>query len=1062
MFFPARPVQRRSIAVLISSALLGSLVPGLSASAQSLPTVASYAAGANNTTLTINGSNFGTTPNTVYIDNASASIVSWSNTSITVELPAQAGPGTISLDTAAGISATVPFRGVERGYFLLSSNGAVTPEGGAQSFGDLTTLASPPSSPAVQLIPTKDGQGYWILTQNGSIYPFGDATSLGSAPSGVTAVGMAVLPQQNGAYVLGSNGSVYALGQAKFYGQPAQTVQAQSIAVTSDGNGYWVLGDDGTVYAYGDAGQFGDPAPKTAASSLPNNSLVKISSSPAVFLLKNGTLYHVPNPEMLDSMGFSFSQVHTVTSLSDYTLGLPLVAPFQDGALVRSQATATTYLMQNNVLHPISDSVQQQLGLTSPPTVVPVLKANWPVGPAATASNPVTPNGNLYCLASGAVYIVDNGVLRHIASASVFLAMGLQWGALQHVASLPNLPVGRPITEPVAVLNNGSLWRQSHTNPVYLDQNGRLRHIPSLSLFQKLGFSMSQVKNVPSLSGLATAKPLGSTNIPSSTASPAPTTTSSQAVSMVPTRDNKGYWVLMQNGSLFAYGNATLYGQPSPVELGTNTAVSLAVTPDQSGYTVLLSDGQALSFGDALPASMQPGSLDLAMTPGAPTNLGFLSMAYGDFLPHNDGSYVNLTSNGPDLSTIMPTWYYPSQDPLTLDWNIGSPPSQAASVVTQAHSEGVRVWPMFGSVSVGPFQNAANITRTVNEIAAAVQNNNYDGVTIDFEPSSTNGLSLAQVETQYTRFVTQLGARLHQLGKQLMVCVYPFTYPQSPFNFKAIASAVDYINIMSYGEFDSYTEAGPNQGLGWDAYIFQSALNDGVPASKLVMGLGPYGDYWSFNNFGLDSHAPLGNDSFVSDRQVAQLLASHPGIKPVFDPAYGTEVFMTNYYLGTNGQWTANSTGSAKAPTLVLSTADNTKRMNQVVNLQGLLNYILMRYAVDNNQQVPTYLNLAQDGLYGSTTARAVTQFQKDFNVSGAKPGVYDAATQTALKQVIQSWHIGEYQYWVGNTQSLMNRVSQVAIPDHLGGAAIWRTPFESPDYWPNLADTINISPHGH
>jgi peptidoglycan hydrolase-like protein with peptidoglycan-binding domain len=224
------------------------------------------------------------------------------------------------------------------------------------------------------------------------------------------------------------------------------------------------------------------------------------------------------------------------------------------------------------------------------------------------------------------------------------------------------------------------------------------------------------------------------------------------------------------------------------------------------------------------------------------------------------------------------------------------------------------------------------------------------------------------------------------------------------------------------------------------------------------MGFGPYGDYWSFNNSGIDANAPLGNDVYVSDSQVQQLLQANPSIVPVFDPTYQSEIFMTNEYVNSSGQWTVNPNGSAVAPTQTLSTSDQNTYNPQVVNLQGLLNYILVRWAVENNQPVPSYLNLTQDGKYGSLTAQAVTQFQQDFNVAGATPGTYDQATQAALTQVIQQWNIGEYQYWLDTTQSMQNRVQQVAIADQLGGMAVWRVPFETSDFWSTLQSTVTVA----
>jgi peptidoglycan hydrolase-like protein with peptidoglycan-binding domain len=118
-----------------------------------------------------------------------------------------------------------------------------------------------------------------------------------------------------------------------------------------------------------------------------------------------------------------------------------------------------------------------------------------------------------------------------------------------------------------------------------------------------------------------------------------------------------------------------------------------------------------------------------------------------------------------------------------------------------------------------------------------------------------------------------------------------------------------------------------------------------------------------------------------------------------------------------------------------------------------------MRYAVENNQPIPPFLT--QSGHYDAATQNAVTQFQEDFAVVGATPKIYGQTTRAALENLIQQWNIGEYQYWMGTTQSLQNRIQQVALPDHLAGVAIWRAPFETNGYWSMLTGTAPVNPTG-
>lgn len=1056
-------IRQRSLVALISSALLLGLGPA-AAMAQSVPTITGFSAGTSQSTLTITGTGFGTTQASVVVDGLPATVVSWSDSSVTVDLPAQAGPGTIDLTTANGFGTSTAFSGIERGYYTLSPSGQVSAHGNINTYGDLTTLGISVPSPAVQLVPTQDGQGYWILTQNGTVYGFGNAANFGSVGASITAVGMAPMPSGGGAYVLSSTGQVYTLGQAPNYGSPTlpSGVTATAIAASKSGFGYWVLGSNGAVYPFGDAGNLGSAS---FYPTYPNGTLVRVQGSNPVFLVENGKVYHIPTLPVLLGMGATLAQVKVVPNLAGYTLGNPMVVPYPDGTVLEPQDSSTVYLVEGGLVHPLSspslvqsDGIPQSL-IQSVPTIEP----NWPMGPTISSTVPYVPNGSLYRVSgSNAVYLLNNGALDHIVSGTVFQGMGFKWSDINVVQALPSYPSGPPLTAPVPLIADGTLWQAGHA--VYVDQNGVLRHIPNPAMFNALGFSWHSITHIPSVTGLKVGSPLGSTAIPGAASNPP----SATAVDLVPTQDSLGYWVLWSDGKITTVGDAPTLGQPTASQLGSSQAVSLTPTPDYHGYTVLASNGAGFSFGDALTGPGPGQDISLAMTPvpqattiSAPQPSGFFSMMYGSFAPTYDGSYSTMVQNAAGISAIVPTWFYEQQNPTTLAWSPGSAPSWSGPVVTQAHAEGVQVWPMVAAYSVGPFQTASAISTTVSQLVNLAVQNNYDGLTLDFEPSQFNGLSSAQVSQQYDNLAAQLGPALHAVGKKLMVDTYSAFYPVTIFNLSALAPYVDYINVMSYGHHDSYTEAGADASLPWMQGVYQNALLQGVQPSQLIMGFGPYGDYWSFNNSGLDKNAPLGDDSYVSDAQVQQLLQANPNIQPIWDPTLQSEVFMTNQYVNSSGQWTVNTSGQAVAPTNTFSTSDEATYKPQVQNLQGLLNYILLRYAVENNQPVPSYLNLVQDGHYGPITAEAVTQFQQDFQVSGATPGVYDAATQTALTQVIQQWNLGEYQYWVDTTQSMQNRVQQVALNMQLGGMSVWRLPFETSDFWSTLESTTPVAHAG-
>ena len=67
---------------------------------------------------------------------------------------------------------------------------------------------------------------------------------------------------------------------------------------------------------------------------------------------------------------------------------------------------------------------------------------------------------------------------------------------------------------------------------------------------------------------------------------------------MAPTSDGRGYWLVGDNGSVYAFGDATFHGDASKLPLNAGV-VGMAATPDDGGYWLAASDGGVFTFGDA-------------------------------------------------------------------------------------------------------------------------------------------------------------------------------------------------------------------------------------------------------------------------------------------------------------------------------------------------------------------------------------------------------------------------------------------------------------------------------
>lgn len=1047
---PPRPV--RSLA-LMSAASLWMALSSPMVMAQSTPVLASYNISTANgvTSVNVTGSGFGTSSSgsQVTVDGISAPITAWSDSTITATLPNNAGPGTIQVTTPNGASNSITFTGVERGYYVLSSNGTVTPYGQVKFYGDLSTLSPSVNATAVQLVPTADYGGYWILTQSGHVYAFGDANTVASPnlPSGAAAKALAMTSNGQSGYILGSDGAIYPIGSAVSYGNAPSGTTASSLALTPTGQGYWILGSNGTVYAFGDAKSFGNASLSSSAlPTYPSGSLVKVSNTSPVFVVLNGTLHHIPNPAIFNGLGYSWASIKTVSTLSNYQVGPPLVAPFLSGTLLRASGQSAVYLVMQGILHHVTSStVFTQMGLQwNQVQSVSSIGQNWPVGPSLSQAVPYFPSGTVLRASGGStVYMVNSAHLDPIGSASTFNAMGYQWSNIKTVSSLPNLPVGATITSPARAYPTGSLLRVANTAPVYLDQNGTLRHVKSAQALYNLGFTFQNVQTIASTNSMTMGTTLGSTTNPSASS------VVDKALTLTPTQDGNGYWVLTSTGSVQAMGDAVNFGNPSSAQLGTSPATSMAVTPDQKGYLVQAANHSVYAFGDAKSYGDPSGTTGVVISPAASGNL--LSMGYGFFNDSNtNGAVTDLKQNGSQLSVVMPAWFNVKQNTngswSLTNWTTQVPllngETNVQYVTNLAHQQHTLMMPSIGAYynpANGPISTTADVTSLVSQIVNWVTQNNLDGITIDFENNSnyrwasryllpdgawaSGSMTEAQASQQYTTFLSKLGPALHAINKKLTVAVYPSSYPSTIYNYSAIAPYVDYINIMTYPEHNSSTWPGPTAGYPWIANLIQGALATGVSPQKFIMGVAPYGHSWTISN----TSGVTGN-SFVSNRAVQALLASQH-ITPTWDPVQ-KEIFFT-------------AGSSAQAPSATLTQSTTAK--NAVKNLQALLNYILSRYNIEHGQNPPSSLWL--NGVYGSVTASYVTQFQNDFHVTGATAGVYDGATQSALTQIISQWHIGNTIYWDETSRSFKDRLN-LAQKYNLAGVASWRMPFETSGYW--------------
>jgi hypothetical protein len=73
----------------------------------------------------------------------------------------------------------------------------------------------------------------------------------------------------------------------------------------------------------------------------------------------------------------------------------------------------------------------------------------------------------------------------------------------------------------------------------------------------------------------------------------------SDIVAVVPSADNKGYWLIGGDGGVFAFGDAVFHGSLPEIGISVSDIVGAVATPDGGGYWLVGRDGGVFAFGDA-------------------------------------------------------------------------------------------------------------------------------------------------------------------------------------------------------------------------------------------------------------------------------------------------------------------------------------------------------------------------------------------------------------------------------------------------------------------------------
>lgn len=246
---------------------------------------------------------------------------------------------------------------------------------------------------------------------------------------------------------------------------------------------------------------------------------------------------------------------------------------------------------------------------------------------------------------------------------------------------------------------------------------------------------------------------------------------------------------------------------------------------------------------------------------------------------HHDAKEIRKQMNAVrGVGIVMPSWF----DLLAADGEWYDKSDDA--VARETSGRGIRVMPMVsnrhqGEITEQFLQSPDAMQSLIRTLVARLDEMKLGGANLDFE-----GLS-PQSRGPYAEFVAAFAAALHERGMQLTVDVPVTESGGMPewFAAKEIGAAADQVVLMAYDQYyEGHAEPGPVAGLEWTEQGIRSALDAGVPASKLVLGLPLYTREWLLDGGGkAKSSRPL------SMKAIPGTLIGYDNVKRVMDENHG-------------------------------------------------------------------------------------------------------------------------------------------------------------------------------
>jgi spore germination protein YaaH len=203
---------------------------------------------------------------------------------------------------------------------------------------------------------------------------------------------------------------------------------------------------------------------------------------------------------------------------------------------------------------------------------------------------------------------------------------------------------------------------------------------------------------------------------------------------------------------------------------------------------------------------------------------------------------ASFEANADILDEVSPFWYATNSRGDLLH---GSD-ARDETLVELAHSKNVLVIPTVHNIQITDpvpalLRNPERRARHIRNIVDEVLEHNYDGFDIDYE------LLDSSLRDEYSAFITDLAAALHEQGKLLTIAVHAKTSDYGGLggfqDWVVLGQAVDRLRIMTYDYHWRGGGPGPVAPVYWVQSVAEYAKSVVDPA-KVVIGVPFYGYNW--------------------------------------------------------------------------------------------------------------------------------------------------------------------------------------------------------------------------